>query len=390
MNYGKVAFVKESSYSTEAVEQAVEYLFSFISCTKKINSESKILLKPNLLAKHVPERAVTTHPEVLRAVIHACVKRGARRENIIVADSAGGLYNPTQMKNLYQGCGLTAIAKEEQVQLYSACESTNHKVQSGKVVTEFEILNPVLEADIIINLPKFKAHVMTGMTAACKNMFGVIPGLKKSEWHMRFPDKERFGDMIIDLLETITPDFAILDGILAMEGDGPAGGEPREIGVLMASEDMVNLDLAVAQMMGLDPMRVPYLKAAHLRGLGNEKFDSADAVGEVDAFTLIEQWKLPESYQGNGNGYIDFAEYVPSIFRPVVKRLEEAVAPRPVIDKKLCIGCGKCAEICSQDTIEITNKKATIIKQKCIRCFCCHEMCPVKAIEVKKFKLFGL
>lgn len=390
MKEKKVAFIRTFDYASETVEEAIETLFLYMACTKNINSETKILLKPNLLAKHPPEHAVTTHPEVLRGVIRACVKRGAKLENIIVADSAGGIYNPSQMKSLYLGCGLTRIGKEEGVQLYTDCESQLYKVEKGKVVTEFEILKPVLEADFIINLPKLKSHVMTGMTAACKNMFGIIPGLKKSEWHMRFPDKERFGDMLIDLLETITPDLAILDGILAMEGDGPAGGEPRQVGVLMASEDMVNLDLALAEMMGLEPMRVPYLRAAHLRGLGDERFNPKYIVGDKDAFAPIIDWKLPESYQGGHDGQIDFADHVPSIFRPFVKKFEEVVAPRPVIDKKRCIGCGKCAEICSQDTIDISNKKATIKKKKCIRCFCCHEMCPVKAIEVKKFKGFKL
>lgn len=390
MSYKKVVIRKVDSYTPALVESTVESLFAELPCVKKITPETKILLKPNLLAKHPPEHAVTTHPEVLRAVIRSCVKRGAKVENIVVADSAGGLYNPGQMRSLYQGCGLTRIGQEEGVELYTACESLVHAFDTGKVVTEFEILKPVLEADFIINLPKLKSHVMTGMTAACKNMFGVIPGLKKSEWHMRFPDKERFGNMIIDLLGTITPDMAILDGILAMEGDGPAGGEPRSVGVLMASEDMVNMDLAIAEMMGLDPMRVPYLQAAYLRGLGNEKFDANDMVGDRDAFTQIIDWKLPESYQGSKDGQIDFADHIPKIFRPVARQLEEMVAPRPVINKKLCIGCGKCAEICSQDTIIIKNKKGTIYKKDCIRCFCCHEMCPVKAIDVKKFKLFGL
>lgn len=390
MREQKVAFARCTNYKAEEVGQAVERLFSYLSCVDKITEETKILLKPNLLAKHSPEHAVTTHPEILRAVIHACVKRGAQLEHIIIADSAGGLYNPGQMRSLYQGCGLTQVAKEEKVELYTACEAVPYKTENGKVVSEFEILKPVLEADFIINLPKLKSHVMTGMTAACKNMFGIIPGLKKSEWHMRFPDKERFGDMLIDLLETVTPDMAILDGILAMEGDGPAGGEPREVGVLMASEDMVNMDLAIAHMMSLEPMRVPYLKAAYQRGLGKKQFDIGDAIGDVEIFVPIEDWKLPESYQGNGESKIDFADHIPKIFRPVARKLEETVAPRPVINKKLCIGCGKCAEICSQDTIGIANKKATIYNRKCIRCFCCHEMCPVKAIEVKRFKLFGL
>lgn len=386
----KVTILKVPSYNMEEVEQAVEKLFANVECTNKINSDTKILIKPNLLAKHVPEHAVTTHPEVVRATIRACKRRGALAEHIIVADSAGGLYNPGQMKSLYKVSGLAAVCDAEGVEAYSRCESTEVKTKNGKVVTEFEILNPVLEADFIINLPKLKSHVMTGMTAACKNMFGVIPGLKKSEWHMRFPDKERFGDMLIDLLETITPDMAILDGVLAMEGDGPAGGEPRTVGILMASEDMLNLDLAIAHLMGLEPMRVPYLKAGYQRSLCDSKIDKSHMVGDMEMFQPILDWKLPESYQGNQDGDTYFAAVLPKFLQPITRKIEEKVAPRPVITKKLCIGCGKCAEICSQDTIVIKDKKARIVQKGCIRCFCCHEMCPVKAIEVKKLKLFGL
>lgn len=386
----KIAILEVDDYQIEKVDHAVERLFTYMTATDKINENTKILLKPNLLAKHPPEHAVTTHPEVIRGVVRACIRRGAKVSNIIIADSAGGLYNPNQMKSLYQGCGLTKMAKEEGVALYTECESIPYPISHGKVVKEFEILKPILEADFIINLPKMKTHVMTGMTAACKNMFGAIPGLKKSEWHMRFPDKERFGEMLIDLLEGLTPDFAILDGILAMEGDGPAGGEPRKVGVLMASEDMVNLDLAIAHMMGLHPMRVPYLKAAYERGIGNEVINKEDIVGDIGCFQVIENWKLAESYRNNQDGNIDFADHIPRIFRPVVRKIENAIAPSPVINQKLCIGCGKCAEICSHHTITIKDKKAKIIKKDCIRCFCCHEMCPVKAIEVKKFKLFGL
>lgn len=379
-------YIKEAK-DYQTIEETVEYLFSQLPSTQLINKETKIILKPNLLAKHIPEHAVTTHPEVLRAAIRACLSRGATKENMLVLDSAGGIYNPTQMRALYAGCGLTKVCKEEGIALYDECMSTTIDV-AGQVAKQFDIINPVLEADYIINLPKMKTHVMTGMTAACKNMFGVIPGLKKSEWHMRFPDKERFGHMLVDLLETVTPNIALLDGILAMEGDGPAGGNPREVGILMASENMYQIDLALSHIMGLDPMRVPYLKAAQSRGKCGTSFNKEDARGDLYLLEPIHDWKLPESYLGNASGETDFADFVPKIVRPLVKKIERAVAPHPVVDPNLCIGCGKCKEICSKNAIIIKDKKAKIIKKDCIHCFCCHEVCPVKAIEVKKLKIF--
>ncbi len=377
------------NYDAAAVDAAVEALFAALPMAAQIGADTKILLKPNLLAKHPAARAVTTHPEVLRAVIRACKRRGAPAANITVADSAGGLYNPVVMKQLYQGCGIAAVCEAEGVLAYTECKSVVLSAPTPQVAQQFELLTPVVQADFIINLPKLKTHVMTGLTAATKNMFGVIPGLKKAEWHTRFPDKPRFGDMLIDLYQTVTPQINLLDAIIGMEGDGPASGSPRSAYQLLASEDALSLDLAAAHLIGLAPMRVPYLAAAHVRGLCANAFDTTLLAGEVTGFAPIPNWQLPESYLG-GFASVDFSNQAPRALRPAAKAVLGALAPHPVVVHAACIGCGKCAEICPQDTIVIKHKKATIRKSDCIRCFCCHEMCPVKAIAVKKFNLFGL
>ncbi len=406
-----------SEYDPAAVEAAVEALFAALPIAAKINADTKILLKPNLLARHPAAHAVTTHPEVLRAVIRACKRRGAPAAHITVADSAGGLYNPLIMKQLYQGTGLAEVCEAEGVCAYTECKSVLISAPTPRVAQQFEILAPVQEADFIINLPKLKTHVMTGLTAATKNLFGVIPGLKKAEWHTRFADKPRFGDMLIDLYQTVTPQMNVLDAIIGMEGDGPAGGSPRSAGQLLACEDALHLDLAAAHLIGLAPMRIPYLAAANARGLCAAQLDIAtvaevgdflpvpDATNLVGAtlcgspqglqqakaptFAPLSNWQLPESYQGDFSS-VDFSNHAPRFLRPAAKALLDALAPHPVVVGASCIGCGKCAEICPQDTIALANKKATIRKKDCIRCFCCHEMCPVKAIAVKKFNLFGL
>ncbi len=376
-------------YNAHAVQAAVDAIFASLPSVAFLSAETKVLLKPNLLAKHPADHAVTTHPEVLRAVIRALKKCGVPAQNITVADSAGGLYNSVLMKQLYQGCGLASVCASEGVVAYTACKSVVVPATTPQVAQEFELLVPVVEADFIINLPKLKTHVMTGLTAATKNLFGTIPGLKKAEWHTRFSDKERFGDMLVDLYQTVTPQINLLDGIVGMEGDGPAGGTPRTAGVLLASEDALKLDLAAAYLIGLAPMRVPYLAAAHARGLCANAFALSDLTGEVAGFAPIAGWKLPESYIG-GHNSVDFSNQVPKALRPAAQKLLGTLAPHPVVVHHACIGCDKCAEICPQDTIVIHKKKATIRKNACIRCFCCHEMCTVKAIAVRKFNLFGL
>ena len=377
-------------YEGDALETAVESIFAALPAAERIGPDTKVLLKPNLLAKHTPDKAVTTHPAVLAAVIHAVRRRGAK--SIVVADSAGGPATPALMRGIYRASGLEEVCNAENVPLWTGTESGTRRAPEGGLVSEFNLIQPVLDADFIIDLPKLKTHMMTGVTAAVKNLFGCVPGLQKAEFHMRFPQKEHFGSMLIDLLGTVRPDMAILDGVMALEGDGPAGGDPRFVGLVLGGEDLLQMDLAVCGLVGLDPARVPYLEAARLRGLCPARFDPALWQGDFP-YEPIEGFVLPRSYQG-GRESTDFAEGYPAILRPLLQMGERAIAPRPVIEPDKCIGCGKCAQICPQQVIELKaagqGRKAHIHPRHCIRCFCCHEVCPVKAIDVRRFALFRL
>nr|WP_317407247.1 DUF362 domain-containing protein [Fournierella massiliensis] len=369
-----VYFAAAANYDQQTVDAAVERLFCQLPAAQALGGK-RVLLKPNLLAKHTPERAVTTHPAMVRAVIRAVRRRGAA--SITVADSPGGVYNPGILRSIYKVSGLTDVCREEGAALYTDCKSREVPAK-GQMVKQFTLLEPVLDCDVIINLPKLKTHMMTGLSAATKNLFGCIPGLQKAEWHMRFPDKERFGGMLVDLLCTVKPGFAILDGILAQEGDGPAGGTPRMVGIVAAAEDHLQMDLALCRMLGIRPKDVPYLNAAISRGLCPEQFDPACAKGEGELCRPIPGYRLPSSW-----GSVDFADKAPRAVRWAVPAVERLLAPRPVINKSRCIGCGKCAEICPQHTITVQGK-AHIHAARCIRCFCCHEMCPVKAIDTRR------
>ena len=371
-------------YDSPALQSAVEEIFGAWEGAKALSASARVLLKPNLLAKHAPEKGVTTHPAVVRAVIEALCARGVLPQNITVADSPGGVYNETLMRSVYRVSGLEAVCRETGAQLYTACRSRAKKAD-GELVREFTLIEPVHEADVVIDLPKLKTHVMTGMTCAVKNLFGTVPGLQKAEFHMRFPDKERFGGMLVDLCETVRPALVIADGVLAMEGDGPAGGTPRNLGVVLGGNDPYEIDLAVCRMMNLEPSRVPYLAAAQRRGLCAEHLDASALRGDADAAAPVPDFKLPESYTS-----IDFSTRAPRAVRWLVPGVEKFIAPRPVIERGRCIGCGKCAEICPQHTIALKNGRAHIDPSACIRCFCCHEMCPVKAIAVRRFGLFKL
>ena len=178
-------------YASAALAAAVEDIFAQSAAARALGPRSRVLVKPNLVAKHAPEKAVTTHPAVLDAVCAALRRRGV--ESITVADSPGGLYNPAVMKSIYKASGLLAVCERHGALAYTACEAAPRKTD-GVRVKEFSLLRPVLEADFIIDLPKVKTHVMTGMSCAVKNLFGTVPGLQKAEFHMRFPEKEPYGN----------------------------------------------------------------------------------------------------------------------------------------------------------------------------------------------------
>ncbi|MGD9559457.1 MAG: DUF362 domain-containing protein, partial [Oscillospiraceae bacterium] len=301
----KPVYVQRASTAAE-INAAVEALFCQLPAASRIGPDTRVLIKPNLLAKHVPEKAVTTHPDVLRGVILALKKRGAKR--IVVADSPGGPYTPGIMRVVYETCGLAAVCRETGVPCYTDCEEQPVPAD-GQLVRRFNLLRPVVESDFIVNLPKFKTHVLTGMSGAVKNLFGCVPGLQKAEFHTRFPERADFGQMLVDLCQTVKADIHVVDGVLAMEGDGPGGGTPRPLGLLLAGEDPYALDLAICRYIGMDPMHTPVLAAAHRQGLCAEVFDEGLLVGDDDAKAVVAGFVPPRSYEG----LMDFLNRLPRV-----------------------------------------------------------------------------
>ena len=379
----EIYYKSNLSYEDEtSLALAVDEIFKCCSASSELSEKSRVLLKPNLLAKHGPEKAVTTHPAIVVAVAKALHSRGVK--DITLADSSGGIYTEGTMKSIYKAAGLAKVCDEYGIKVWDKT-SYAAKAVDGVICKEFNLITPVLESDFIINLPKIKTHVMTGMTCAVKNLFGCVPGLQKAEFHMRFPAKENFGQMLCDLCKLVSPQMTIADGILALEGDGPAGGEPREVGVLIGGENPYFVDIAAAKLIGIKAEIVPYLNVAIAAGLCPAELP-ADAFFEgSDELVPEENYKLPHSYES-----LTFDEHVPMGLRWATPLVTKLAAPRPVIKKLKCIGCGKCAEICPGKTIDIKSGKAYINKENCILCFCCHEMCPVKAIDVKRMSLFNM
>lgn len=246
---------------------------------------------------------------------------------------------------------------------------------------KLSVLEPFLDADYIINLPKIKTHGMMGMSGAVKNVFGVVPGLMKPELHCRFPDKSDFADMLLDLCDFIRPNLSVMDAVYGMQGNGPTGGESRFVGAVLASENPYMSDLAAAEIMNIQQDEIFLLKNAIRRNLSPQSLDQTDILGDS-----IRQVRVPDFKRAKSSS-VDFIDRAPRFLRPLLTKL---ATPKPRIRKRDCIGCGKCAESCPQHIIEIRDRKALIRLRDCISCFCCHEMCPEHVIDINRLGVFKL
>ena len=362
-------------YAPEELLRQVEEAFTALGVWEELKPGMQVVIKPNLVISSKPEAAIATHPALVAAVGRCVQKAGGE---VIIAESPGGPYTPAAMKAVFRGCGYADMAKEWGFTLYTECKSREVSLPGAVRCRQLSVVEPFLTRDYLIDLAKLKTHSMVGFSGAVKNLFGAVPGLQKPELHCRFPEKQPFSEMLVDLCDFLKPDLCFLDGILAMEGNGPTGGSPRKAGVLGASKSPYALDVCGAALIGLEPESVLMLKEAHRRGLGPISPKECQLLKEQ-----VETLAQPDFVKAKASS-TDFLDRVPAFLRPAAKRL---ATPAPKIRRKECVGCGKCAESCPQHTIAIREGKAVIDYKQCIRCFCCHEMCPKHVIDIRRWSL---
>lgn len=362
-------------YAPEELLRQVEEAFTALGVWEELKPGMQVVIKPNLVMSSKPEAAIATHPALVAAVGRCVQKAGGE---VIIAESPGGPYTPAAMKAVFRGCGYADMAKEWGFTLYTECKSREVSLPGAVRCRQLSVVEPFLTRDYLIDLAKLKTHSMVGFSGAVKNLFGAVPGLQKPELHCRFPEKQPFSEMLVDLCDFLKPDLCFLDGVLAMEGNGPTGGSPRKAGVLGASKSPYALDVCGAALIGLEPENVLMLKEAHRRGLGPISPKECQLLKEQ-----VETLAQPDFVKAKASS-TDFLDRVPAFLRPAAKRL---ATPAPKIRRKECVGCGKCAESCPQHTIAIREGKAVIDYKQCIRCFCCHEMCPKHVIDIRRWSL---
>ena len=367
-----VSIVKCDSYAPEDCERALSAVLEPLGGLDWVRSGMRIVIKANLVSAMKPDAAATTHPALLRALTQALQARGA---SVVIGDSPGGLYNEAYLNRVYRVTGM----EETGAELNRDFSQRDAVFPEAHVARHFTYTAYLDNADAIISFCKLKSHGMMSLSAATKNLFGAIPGTMKPEYHFRYPDPLDFAGMIVDLNSYFKPRLYLVDAVEAMEGNGPTAGTPRHMGALLAGTDGHRLDLVCAALIGLEPMAVPTLRAAANYGFIGETADDVTVAGCLADFILPDFQRIE---RGRG---LQFETLLPGALGTAFGKVaQKALRSSPWLKKKLCVGCGKCAEICPAKAITITEKKAVIAREKCIRCFCCQEFCPKGAMKVHR------
>jgi len=356
----KVSIVRCKDYDSLRVYEAVQKVMDLLGgMSKFVKKGDNVLLKPNLLSARPPESGVDTHPEVVRAVARLVRESGG---NPKIGDTPGG--SVKRMEDVYEKSGMRKMAEEENLELlnFDKIEEVN-----GIPIASF-----ALESDLVITIPKFKTHSLIGLTGAVKNVFGVVPGLFKTYLHRSFPNYKNFAKVIVDIYSTVRPGLAIMDGIVAMEGEGPASGDLRNMGLVLASNDPVSLDAVLASIVGIKPFDIETTRQAHERGLGIGDLNSIQIVGEKLEDVLCHDFRLPKTAL--------LYKLPNSITKTIAKGLKFKIA----VHRDECTRCSICVKSCPAKAMSMDGKGVVIDYKMCIFCLCCHEFCPKKAIYVKE------
>jgi uncharacterized protein (DUF362 family)/NAD-dependent dihydropyrimidine dehydrogenase PreA subunit len=367
----KVVLVRCENYMPENVQAAIGKGLDLLGGVHQFAAKGeKIVLKPNILSGESPDKNISPHPEVFRAIAKAFKETGAQ---LSFGDSPG--FGSAEA-NAKRG-GFMQTAEEEGVAWADFTNASDLAFPDGRVRKKFSIAKGVCQSDGLISISKLKTHALTRITGAIKNQFGCIPGPRKAEFHSVLPTAALFAQMLVDLNRLISPRLYIMDGIIAMEGNGPRNGTPKPMNVLLFSTDPVALDAAVCRLIDLDPELVETLVYGQEFGLGT--YQEIEYSGDTLESFISSDFVVNRSPQNTTTG----TSFLSTSF------MRRFTAPRPTINEELCTKCGRCVEVCPAQPIALSwkdgNKTIPPVYDyaKCIRCYCCQEMCPFEAIYVK-------
>ena len=373
-----VALLKCDTYQRPFLKEQLIKGLSLIGFDPSMMKGARVVLKPNLLSAVDHLSGVVTHPEFFRAAVEIVLENGG---NPILVESPA----VSSLENALTITGYQQVIDELSIDIAQGKSVTTIANEQGRIFKYFEVIPELLEADIILNLPKFKTHELTYITGAVKNLFGFIPGMRKSQMHMRFSDKISFCEFLLDLYGAVTHGLKkntrvlhLMDAIIGLEGQGPgSSGRPRKIGVVLISEDAVALDYIATKVAGLDVAQHQTVVSGFARGYCPSGPKGIDVKGEQVSEVKISGY-LPA-------GSPRVSRFIYSMASS--KTIRDLFIARPVPDSDRCTLCYQCRKICPAGAIEkAQNKDKTPFfdYRKCIRCYCCMEVCPSEAITLRR------
>jgi uncharacterized protein (DUF362 family)/NAD-dependent dihydropyrimidine dehydrogenase PreA subunit len=359
------------SYERALVEERVAEAFMLLGGPASVvRPGESVFVKVNLVVPMSPDRAVTTHPEVVRAVVGHLQ---SVTDRVVIGESPGGPYNRGVLKRCYERTGMARVADETGAALNFDVAETQVALPGAEKMKRLVLCRPVVEADRVVSISKLKTHVLMGLTGAIKNHYGCVPGMQKFTYHSRYHDEAEFADLLVDVALAVGADFHVVDAVDGMEGNGSVWGTPRHMGMLAAGRDPFALDCLLGSVLGVrNDLNLP-LAAAIRRGLFHGEVGRLEVAGDDPAGLKVRGLLMPTKRSA--------INWLPS---PFMRRYSAAMHLRPYVNVSRCTGCGKCEDICPAHAISVTDGAAAIEASRCIRCYCCHELCEYGGIDLAR------
>lgn len=373
-----VSIAKCDDYTLEKVYHAIHRSLSLLNGTEMlVRPGKKVLLKLNLLSSsQTPERAVNTHPAVVRALVDIFQKDFGCE--VYIGDSSGSVKNSSTF-NAFRVTRINEIAENTGAKIVNFDKDKYIDVYNKdyEILDKFRIARTLREVDFIVSVPKLKTHGLTQYTGAIKNMLGSIPGNGKKNVHLIAPKPTVFAKALVDIYQMAPPHLIIMDAIVGMEGNGPNAGNPKKVGLIISSRDSVALDTVASNIIGFEPMAVPTIRFAHQRGLGIGELSNITVAGESIQNVAVHDFKKPSS------GAQDFAgKYLPNFLLAMM--FDNTCSTFSTVNHSNCTRCYECVRNCPAGAMSKDTGKVEVDKKKCIGCFCCDEVCDFHAIEMKR------